>query len=167
MENRRNIENASVLSTVTTLNNCKALFEQKHCARKNGCSNVYFFIVKLKIKFKLFSLHIILHNIFKMIYYKFIIITFTWSDGSDHDKLTCWHVIFDHEIKQKAVIIRDVNDYSSTRLSLSQYDRRLKFSLSINRYKVRHNNEKPLTLLSALNFGLRMKITVFCFLGNF
>lgn len=36
----QNRGNASVLSMVTTLNNCKALFEQKHCARKNGCSNV-------------------------------------------------------------------------------------------------------------------------------
>lgn len=83
---RWNRGNASLLSKVTTL---KLLFEEKHCARKKGSAKVYFFVVKLRIKFKVLSLNIThffnCERIYsERIYNKYIILTVTWSEESDH-----------------------------------------------------------------------------------
>lgn len=62
----------------------KLLFEEKHCARKNGSAKVYFFVVKLRIKFKVLSLNITHFFNCERIYNKYIILTVTWSEESDH-----------------------------------------------------------------------------------
>lgn len=62
----------------------KLLFEEKHCARKNGSAKAYFFVVKLRIKFKVLSLNITHFFNCERIYNKYIILTVTWSEESDH-----------------------------------------------------------------------------------